>query len=429
MFIVALFFILFPAAAEEAVETFIERTIFIFDPVDMSDPSEAIEPYSLHISDTLSLTLENSGYTVIQNQEIRRFARDEYDNNAELTSKDKILELAAALGADVAVNGMYWIEDGNIYIGIRAYDIFTGLVATAVTKAGRAGPEFYNTVEEAANIVAEKARENLQPLPESVITVQREKIKVERKIVEEIVSIGEEVTVIFSSADEGAELYLGGEQYIGTIEDGELEYSSKTDSTLSIVIRKENYHDHRQEFNLGSSEERITLQKLYRKSDWDFGLQVYSNEPYGAAGVFRRHIIADRVLFHMEGGFFYIPSGYHFTGNELTAPGYLLHVRSAFGFEWYPIFAPRSPFRFSFTGGFLPEWYWSFQSGTPLIMTFSFLWGQLRLEFNRPRSSYYIFGGGNWGSKIVFTSQPFDIHIDHASMYSAFLGVGVTWKK
>ncbi|MCD6123077.1 MAG: hypothetical protein J7K04_14665 [Spirochaetales bacterium] len=57
-------------------------------------------------------------------------------------------------------------------------------------------------------------------LPASVVTVQREKIKVEKKVVEKVVFIGKDVSVTCLSGDEDAEILFGGAKHVASIKKG-----------------------------------------------------------------------------------------------------------------------------------------------------------------------------------------------------------------
>lgn len=403
-------------------EELVERTVCIFDPANFSDNPGEVEWVGPLVADTLEVMLREEGYTVIEAAKRRKAAEEAGHTPEDFLDKETALEFAAALGADVAANGMFRVEGQEIIIGVKAYDIFTRRIAVAITKIGEAGIGIYDTVDEAAVLIAGRVRENLKPLPADFITVQREKIKVEKKVVEEIVSVGKDVTVTFYSDDEGAELYLGGEKRIGTIEDGKLVYTGKADTTVDVVIKKEHYHDHRQDFALGEEEAEFTLEPLYWKTKWDIGTQVMINQPIGLNGVFRYHFIPDWLTLHTRISTYYIPVTY-LPGQNIVPEGFTVNPNVTVGVGWYPFIVPRSIFRFYIYAGGRVGFHFLPKTDVTGILTLVAPYGGGHFTLNFPRFNVYV---GIEGGPLLTT-----VPGKSALLFSGgegFLTLGGTWK-
>lgn len=428
-FIISLLFFFAQYAASAQTEELVERTVCFFDPINYSDDPAADEWVSTLVADTLEVMLRDEGYTVIEGQQRRKAAEAAGHVPDDFLDKDTALEFAASLGADVAATGVFRVEGQQIIIGVKAYDIFTRRIAVAVTKIGEAGIGIYDTVDEAALLIAGRVRENLKPLPADVITVQREKIKVEKRVVEEVVSVGKDVKVVFYSKDEGAELYLGGEKLIGTIEDGKLEYTGKANTSMDIVIKKEHYHDHTQSFTVEEEDAEFDLERLYWKTKWDIGTQVMINQPLGLNVTFRYHFIPDWLALYTRVGAYYLPPTY--MPNQTVIPeGFSILGDVTAGIGGYAFTPLRWPFRVYLHLAVRGEYNWSSNYEFPGVLSFSVLGGGWFFEMNLPRLIFYAGFEGyapfgwSWALDKGLISDGF--YIDHDYFY---LYLGVTWKR
>ncbi len=420
--VVGVFFIAFPLPGQE--EELVERTICVLDPVDLSEEqSWNSETIKLLISDTIAVFLADKGYNVIDNASVREEASKAGLTGEALLDKERVIESAKGLGADVVINGSFVVEGGAILIGVKAYDIFTGRIATAVVKEGEAGFAIYDTVDETAELIAGKVRENLKPLPESVITVEREKVKIETKIVEEVISVGEDVEITFVSKDEGAEVYLGGEKLIATISGGSAEFTAKAETVLDLVIRKAGHHDREMSVELGVEKEReIELKRLYPAVRLDLSGYWTFTRPLGLNTVIRFHIVPDFLLLRGRVGVFHLPRSYQ-TGEEwLDITDGMLNTSGGLSLGWYPFISPMSLFRFMlFLGAASDQFYFSGDSvmvGAGLGLE----WG-IRFEFNLPRVSFFVTGMGTFQWPLTTAA--------YGRFYGLLMfdvGVGGTWK-
>lgn len=387
--------IVVPSLAQD--ENLVERTICVLDPVDLSEEDLGnSETIKLLIADTVAVLLADKGYNVIDIRTVREEAGEAGLTGEELLEKQKIIDFAKSLGADVVINGVFRIEGQQILIGVKAYDIFTGRIATSAAKKGEAGFAIYDTVDEAGELIAGKVQENLKPLPESVITVEREKVKIETKIVEEVVSVAEEVEITFTSRDEGAEIYLGGEKLIGTIEGGTAEFAAKAETILDLVIRKEDYHERKMSIKLGVEQSRtINIPPLYPVVKYDLSALITSRKLLGATGLLRYHFIPDFLLVRVRMGVYYLPHAYELWEEGVDWSTGMLNTTFGVSIGWYPFISPNSLFRFCFYLGPAADIYIIPGSTAPFHATIGSEWG-FRYDLNFPRFSLYFITGGQW---------------------------------
>jgi hypothetical protein len=384
-----------PSPAQD--ENLVERTICVLDPVDLSEEDFGnSETIKLLIADTVAVLLADKGYNVIDVRTVREEAGAAGLTGEALLEKQKIIDFAKSLGADVVINGVFRIEGQQILIGVKAYDIFTGRIATSAAKKGEAGFAIYDTVDEAAELMAGKVRENLKPLPESVITVEREKVKIETKIVEEVVSVAEEVEITFTSKDDGAEIYLGGEKLIATIEGGTAEFAAKAETVLDLVIKKEDYHDRTMSIKLGNEKQRdITIPPLYPVVKYDLSALITSRKLLGATGLLRYHFIPDFLLVRARMGVYYLPHAYELWEEGVDWSTGMLNTTFGVSIGWYPFISPNSVFRLCIYIGPTADIYIIPGSTAPFHATIGSEWG-FRYDLNFPRFSLYLFTGGQW---------------------------------
>jgi len=393
----------------EEEERLVERTVLVLDPVNFSDVEGEFQFIGTLVSDTINLNLEEVEYTVVSGETWRPAAVEAEFDETLFLDKVRAMEFAAALGADVLVNGVFRVEGDNIIIGMKAYDIFTGRIATAVTKTGPAGVGIYDTIDEAALAISEKIRENLKPLPESVITVQREEIRVETKIVEEVVELDKSIKVTFYSDDEGAELLLGGSQFVGAIQDGKLEYLTGPNSFLNFEIRKEGYHPDTVEVEVRTRDIEVDLDRLYWNTRWEISIGVLVLEPLGAGTQFRYFLIPDRVAVYACGGLYFLPDTHYFWNDEFDPGSFVVDLKLAPGIGWYPGFKPTAPFRIFIGAGVLTSFMYVTQSDPLFVFHFAPEF-QFQVEWNLPRFRFFaasiVNPPMNYWTTLGWTSTP-----------------------
>ena len=292
--------LIFPVYPQD--EDLVERTVLVLDLINYSDQEGELEMIGDLVSDTVSIVLQELGFGVVSG-EMWRTSTDELDFIKDnYLEKGAAMEFAASLGADVLVNGFFRVEEEEVVIGITAYDIFTGLIAVGSSSVGPAGVGIYDTIDETAVAIAGKIREALKPLPASIIEVQREKIRVETKVLEEIVQLGEKVRVTFYSRDEGAQLVLADGSVAGIIEEGKAVYEAHPDTSLLVSIQKENHYTKEETYSIPAEDTEIELPVLFRKSRWDLSLFYTVNYPLGIGAGYRYHIISEYIYLYALGG-------------------------------------------------------------------------------------------------------------------------------
>ena len=368
-------------------EKLVERTVLVLNPMNISDNPEEFDYIGGLVSDTLSIGLNSLGYSVIDGAEWRPAVETENPEENNFLDQNWVLDFAASLGADVLVNGMFRVEDQDILIAVKAYDIFTRRIAVAATKLGPAGLGIYDTIDETAETVAGRIRETLKPLPESVITVEREKIKVETKIVEELIEVDKSIKVSFYSPDDGAEIYLGGEKLLGTIEDGRFEYFTSPNTVLDVTLEKEGFQPQEMRVEIQRSNFGVWLDPLYSDTKWDLSFFLSLPQIFSLGAQYRYHFISNRVCAYGDGTFSYFPETFRFEEVQEFSRA-VLDLKISAGIGWYPASKPSAPLRFMFGLGVVNDFY---LITSTLKLGYSFMYEFVtRFDLNFPKSSLFI---------------------------------------
>ena len=389
-FSLVIFIICIPIFLFGQEEKLVERTVLVLNPVNISDNPEEFDFIGSLVSDTLSIGLNSLGYSVIEGAQWRGAVTEENQQGTDFLDQTWAIDFAASLGADVLVNGMFRVEDQDILIAVKAYDIFTRRIAVAATRVGPAGLGIYDTIDETAEAVAGKIREELKPLPESVITVEREKIRVETKIIEERIEVDKSIKVSFYSSDEGAELFLGGEKQIGVIEDGKFDYLTSPDTVLDVTLKKEGFLPEDITAEIQKSNFGVWFDPMYKDTRWD--LSFYMSLPQLFIGAqYRYFFLPNRVCAYGDGAFSYLPESFNFSEVQDFSRA-VLDLRLTTGAGWYPFTKPTSLLRLMIGLGVVNDFYVS--TGGPSV-AYSFMWEfQYRFDLNFPKFSLFLTAHG-----------------------------------
>jgi len=210
----------------------------------------------------------------------------------------------------VAVTGFYVLEGSQIRIGVRALDIVAGgMVAVAASEAGPAGIEVFDTIDAISARIAKRVREALKPIPKAAVTVEREEIRVETTVVEEVIELGTPVTVRLGSPDEGATVSLAGQPF-GTVAEGFIDLPGKDGEDLILTIGKEGYHEQELTIPVRSRKPTARAPRLRRISDRELAFKLGMDRPLGLDAEARFWLIPELLAWEASVGLFYIPFQY-----------------------------------------------------------------------------------------------------------------------
>lgn len=277
-----------------------DRRVAVIDFTPLTNASSA---YSQICSDTLSIELERVGYTLIPGDAVRlAFQGSALDTPA-------VIKAARAIGADVVVVGFYVIEGNTIFIGVRAIDTKSEAVAISTEESGAAGFEVFDTIDMIAADVARRIQQALKPVQKADVVIEREDVRVETTVVEEIVELGTPLTLILRSRDEGAVVYADDIE-LGTIADGILEIHTKEGSLLALTLRKDGFHDRSVEFTASDEKPDIKARPLVRKGSPELAVRTALDRPFGLDAAVRWFFLDDTLTAEAGGGLFFIPFQY-----------------------------------------------------------------------------------------------------------------------
>lgn len=323
----------------------VERTVAVFDfaPFNNSEGD-----YASIFADTIAIELERIGFLVLDTSTIRKNFKN------SLIDEQAMIQFARENKADVIVMGFYVIEGNTIYIGLRAIDIFTGLVAVSIIDTGKGGVAIFDTIDEISMRVAKKIREALQPLPESEYIVYREITKVQTTVIEEVIEEGTPVTITLKAKDEGAEVFSG-DTLLGTIENGMLAINTKEGANLAITITKPGFYSQSLVIKVSGKNPTVSIQQLRPIAINELVVSMSHDRPLGLTVLYSRAIIPDTLFYGGQSGFMTIPLDFDFGAPEHDSNAFF-EVPLFLTLTFYPLGMlaptfPLQPFLRAYIGG------------------------------------------------------------------------------
>jgi hypothetical protein len=314
-----------------------------------TETEEANEIRSIVIEE-LTREMEKRGFTIIPEQTWRAKLSQEELSSLELLQSSAAVRLAERLEADIALIGTIQIESQVIIIGIRGYDVKTGTLIFSREEREAKNIGIYNTVsslskelidtllgwaESKSDKIAlsrsetsvhereldeQRSRELTSPPQETVLESEappseepieapiqegselaEEEMKVEPDVLEQPPGRKDaKVRITLLSTDEGAQVYLGPDQWLGTIEDGKLVIEVPANTQLAIETTKPGYHINREYFAVNNQSAEIRLRPLFRRTRFGFELFSTSSQFLGIGAGFRLYIVPDYIMFKAD---------------------------------------------------------------------------------------------------------------------------------
>lgn len=279
----------------------VERSVMVLDFAPLAGSSAA---YSSLCADTVAIELGRLGYPVLPMADSRTAFK------GDALSDAAVIKAARERGMDVAVVGFYLIEGDSLRIAVRALDIQAdGAVALSVSESGPAGVDVFDTIDRIAAGVAQKIRAALKPIPKSTITVEREQIRHETVVVEEILELGVPVSLNLLSKDEGASVSAGGEE-LGAIQEGGLAVDTKDGATLSLLLEKDGYFGRLVTVTARAEAPEARLPRLVRVPGRELAFATGLDRPFGLDAMLRWHFLNGIFAAEALVGFHYVPYRY-----------------------------------------------------------------------------------------------------------------------
>jgi hypothetical protein len=267
----------------------------VFVVADLSDSPENAEFQDI-IRSQLELELSQAGFQITESAKWQS-ARDQLGySDRDLTRGTPAVEVGDAVGVQIVVTGFYRVESDRIVLELKAYDVLQRAFITGVLRTGTVDLSMYTLIDAAvARMLPEIRLLAAGPLPEDVQQVK-------------------EVTLF--SQDEGADIYIAGEQRVGRIQQGVLTlpyFPLAVGSTIRIEKRKEGYYTATEDLEISSPQVEVTLRPLTRKTRWATELTWSTKQLLGFGLAQRWYPVTDLLFLAFE-HYFYIQ-------HDLTATG------------------------------------------------------------------------------------------------------------
>jgi len=312
-----------PTAAVAAVFLLFTTTLWsqeyktcLFPTIDLSTTEEYGEYQSI-ITNQLRVELRNARFELIPREQWDPVREQQGVRMGKLYEGNVAVEVARQAGAEIAVVSFYSVDERQLVLEIKCYDVEQNALVTGVFKTARINLSVYNVIGEAVAELIPGIR-LIGPPPVN-----------ESPVVEKIALLSE---------DEGADIYLGNEGFVGRIENGQLQLPPipfAIGSQITIEKRKDAYHPGVETIKLKEPEMLIELKPLRKKArtvtelNWTlgqllgFGLaqRLYLNpDSFFLAGehyLYVQHNFADsKPVFHHD--LRVLVGGYLFTGPHAT---------------------------------------------------------------------------------------------------------------
>jgi len=302
------------------------------------------------VIEELTRELGKWGFTIIPEQTWRAKLSQEELSSLELLQSSAVVPLAERVEADIALVGSIQIENQVIAIRIRGYDVIVSNLVFSREEREAKNIGIYNTVSSLSRELIDTLLRwaELQPgkialsqsetsVHESELDEQRsrelkspptekgfeseapsgeepnkapiqdegevaeDELKVEPVILEQTADRKDaKVRITLLSNDEGAWVYLGPDQRLGTIENGMLVIEIPANTQLSIETTKPGYHINREYFEVNNQSAEIRLRPLSKRTRFGFELFSTSSQLLGIGAGFRLYIVPDYIMFRAD---------------------------------------------------------------------------------------------------------------------------------
>jgi hypothetical protein len=301
---------LLPAAGAAAQEAASEISVCVFVIADLSDSRDNLE-FQYVIRSQLELELSEAGFQVIEGSSWEP-VRDRLGyTDRDLTEGTNAVKTGDAVGAQIVVTGFYRVENDRIVLELKAYDVLQRAFITGVLRTGTVDLSMYTLIDTAvARMLPEIRLLASERPPEDVQQVK-------------------EITLF--SQDEGAEVYIAGEQLVGRIQQGVLTlpyFPLAVGSTIRIEKRKAGYYTSSEDLEITAPRVEVTLRPLARRTRWATEL-TWSTKQLVGFGLAQRWYPVTDILFLAAEHYFYLQTNFAKGGSvafhndlELLVGGY-----------------------------------------------------------------------------------------------------------
>jgi len=337
-------------------------SVCVFPAVDLSATTENNQ-YQDILTEQLNTELKGSGYQVLTSEAWGPIREKLGYGNVDLLSGEQAMTVAEEAKAQVALVSYYRVENRNVVLEIKCYDVQARAFVTGVLRTSRLSLSMYNLIARAVEELLPQIRLIGRPF--------------------ELPAQAERITLL--STNDGAEILLGGAQPVGAIENGSLVLPPipfPLGSAITVEKRLAGHHPSRESLLIREPVQSFKLRPLRRQTRWATELNWTYGQVLGF-GLAQRYYLKPDITFVAGEHYFYLQ--HNFAGG---LPVYHHDLRALFGA--YVFAGPDSVLRLALSTGLgLIVSYFSFpgQGGfTDLYLNLI----NISLELNFPRFLVYV---------------------------------------
>ena len=344
-------------------------TVCLLPLVDLT-PDGNLGEYANVITEDLGVQLQQAGVPMVAAARVKQVIASQKVSAHDLLAPGAAAAAALAAGGDIAVNGYIALEDDTLKVSLRAYDAKTGILLAGLLRDLRFDISLYAFLWQAvsemlAHAVPAPPPPEPAPAPASAAAALPARS-------------GAPATMVFTSGQDGVEVFLSDGTSLGRIEKGALTVSAEgIDLRHPLVVEKrlDGYHSARQTTRPAPV---VALSPIARASSFGLELQWTTGQLLGAGSAFRFYLSPDYL--------FLSPSVYVSAQPPAGSGGSTVtHLDAGFVIGEYLFFPPESPFRLGVSAGTGAIVSWTQAPGVPVFfdpyMDLVNLWIELNLQW------------------------------------------------
>ncbi len=292
-----------------------------------SDGQDA-EKYQKIVTDALDVELKSLGLAIVPQDEWREAQEVLELSDEALVSGENAIAVARRVNAQLAIAGFYLIESDRILVQIKCYNVKQNRLIASFLDSRRVGLALYNLISSAVATMQPKVERGMNPLPTAERLSDPLLAKVE-----------------LFSPDEGAEVYLNGEEPLGSIEDGHLSIYSIKGTDLHIELRKSGYHSSKEVIRLDDEFlHEHHARRMVRRTRWASEILYTGGQMLGLGFGLRFYFLPDQFFMSLD-DYLYVQHSFE----EQSQP--ILHNDIRLLTGTYLFLDAHSPFRFGISAG------------------------------------------------------------------------------
>lgn len=346
----------------------------VFGVVDLS-PTGQNAQYEALITQQLELELSAAGFKVVPRERVARAQERAGLERRDLVAGAPALQVAAALEAAVALTGFYSVQDERIVLELKVYDVAQRALLAGTMRTGQVNLSMFTLIDGAVAQILPEVRRLAAALAGAQAD-QADRVRV----------------VTLYSPDEGAEIYLPGDQFLGVIRQGALTLPPvplALGGTLTVIKKKPGYHDDRETVKLAQPVVEASLGPLVKQTRWATELNYTSAQLMGF-GLAQRYYPRPDILFLAGENYLYVQH------NFLPENRPVFHDDARLLVGGYPAARVDARFRFGVSTGFGAILTWTFDLDVaPALDPY---WNFLNawIEWNWARTAVFLRSEGRY---------------------------------